>query len=439
MADHPSAAPIEAAEFAALLAGFAPFESAPRVAVGVSGGADSLALALLADEWARHQGGTVFALTVDHRLRPRSAAEASEVGAWLGSRGVAHRVLVWDGPRPKRSIQQAARAARYRLLEGWCAANGVLHLALAHHRQDQAETLLLRLARGSGLDGLGGMSRVVERASCRVLRPLLGVGPDRLVATLEARHQPWIRDPSNLDRAFARVRLRQSLGLLGEEGLTVERLAATAERLGRARAALEAEVAVLLARAASLHPLGFARLDVGRIAAAPAEIGLRTLAAVLATVGGAEYPPRLERLERLYHRLRAGSLGGGQTLGGCRILSRRGAVVVCREPGGVGPAAAAPPGTRVTWDGRFRLALPSTAPDGLQIGPLGAAPAESAGGSLPAVVVASLPALRDAQQNVIAAPMLRYAKNGYNRPWLAASQNFFRPTRALTGSGFTVV
>jgi tRNA(Ile)-lysidine synthase len=440
MADRAAAAaPLDAAEFNDLMAGFAPFEPGPHIAVGVSGGADSLALTLLADSWARSRGGTLVALTVDHRLRRQSSAEAAQLGTWLAARGIAHRILVWEGPRPQRGLQEAARAARYRLLEGWCAEQGVLHLLLAHHRQDQAETLLLRLARGSGLDGLGAMSAAAERASCRILRPLLRIAPARLAATLRAERQTWIEDPSNQNRAFARARLRQSLPLLAEEGLTVDRLAATAERLGRARAALEVEVAALLARAVTLFPQGFARLDLRSIAAAPAEIGLRALAAVVTTVGGAEYPPRLERLERLYHVLTSGSLGSGRTLGGCRVLPRREGVLVCREPAAMAPPVAVRPGALVTWDGRFRLALATSAPEGLRLGPLGVAPADSAAAGLPAVVRASLPALRNERQEVVAVPMLKYAKKGYTGPWLAASMTFFRPARPLTGSGFTVV
>lgn len=440
MTDPASAAtPVAAAEFDALMTSFAPFERAPRIAVGVSGGADSLALTLLADSWVRPRGGALFAITVDHRLRPRSTAEAAQLGAWLGARRIAHRVLVWDGPRPRGGVQEAARSARYRLLEEWCAGNGVLHLLLAHHRQDQAETLLLRLARGSGLDGLAGMSRIVERASCRILRPLLEIPPARLLATLEAERQPWIEDPSNQDRAFARVRLRQSIPLLAEEGLTTERLAATAGRLGRARAALEGGVAALLGKAAALHPAGFAQLDVARMAEAPDEVGLRALAAVLAMIGGTEYPPRLMRLERLYHALSTKTLGRGRTLGGCRVLPRRGAVLVCREPAATAPPVAAHPGTLIAWDGRFRLALAASAPSGLQLGALGAAPTESAASALPAPVRTTLPALLNERREVVAVPMLGYAKNGYNGPWLAASRTFFRPTRPLTGSGFTVV
>jgi tRNA(Ile)-lysidine synthase len=435
-----SAAPVTDAEFDALMAGLAPFEPGPRIAVAVSGGSDSLALTLLADRWARSRGGALVALTVDHRLRTRSAAEAAQLGAWLAAQGIAHRILVWEGPRPRRSLQEAARRARYRLLEEWCARNGMLHLLLAHHRQDQAETLLLRLVRGSGLDGLAGMGRIVERASCRILRPLLEIPPERLKATLEAEGRPWIEDPSNRDPGFARARLRQSLPLLAAEGLTAERLAATAERLGRARAALEAAVAALLARAAAVHPAGFARLDSACLAEAPTEIGLRALAAILTMIGGSDYPPRLARLERLYHTLQGGSLGGGRTLGGCRVVARRGSVVVCREPAAMAPPVPAPPGALVAWDGRFRLALAAGAPAGLRLGALGSAPVESAAAEpLPALVRAGLPALLEEQGEVVAVPLLAYAKSGYNGAWIARSRIFFRPTRPLTGSGFTVV
>lgn len=423
------------------MAAFEPFEPAPHIAVAVSGGADSLALTLLADHWVRARGGTLTGLTVDHGLRAASASEGAQVGAWLAARCIDHRCLVWGGPKPQRGIQAAARAARYRLLEGWCGQAGVLHLLIAHHREDQAETVLLRLARGSGLDGLAGMAAAVEREACRILRPLLGVSQGRLPATLKAVGQEWVEDPSNGDRTYARVRLRQGMRtLLAEEGLTAERLAETAAHLGRARAALEASVAELLARAIAVHPAGFVRLDAAMLAAAPKEIGLRALSAVLAMVGGADYPPRLERLVRLHGQL-TGGLGGGRTLGGCRVLPRRGGVLICREPSAIAPPMPAPPGETVSWDGRFRMRLPATATQGLMLGALGSTVLEAAE-RLPAAVRASLPALRD-HKEVVAVPPLRYVRDGFDGDlWLsgrAAYTLLLRPTRPLTGAGFTVV
>ena len=174
------------------MAPFAPFEQHPLLAVAVSGGADSLALCLLADRWARARGGAVAALTVDHGLRPAAAAEAQRVAAWLAPLGIAHRTLVWRPAPGTRNLQAAARDARYGLLEAWCRTAGCLHLLTAHHREDQAETFLLRLARGSGLDGLAAIAGVRETAHCRVLRPLLAVPRERLVAGMRERGQEWL-------------------------------------------------------------------------------------------------------------------------------------------------------------------------------------------------------------------------------------------------------
>jgi len=230
---------LDAAEFSSLMARFAPFERQPRLAVACSGGADSMALTLLADHWARGEGGAVTALIVDHGLRPDSANEANETASRLKSRGIAHQILKREGEVPAGDIEAFARDARYRLFEQWCGENGVLHLLVAHHRDDQAETFLLRLARGSGLDGLAGMAPESARRNFRLLRPLLGVPRDRLKATLEQAGLDFAEDPMNSDPAYARVRLRAARDTLAAEGLTPERLTATAAHLARARAALE--------------------------------------------------------------------------------------------------------------------------------------------------------------------------------------------------------
>lgn len=432
--------PVTASEFAALMARFAPFEPAPELAVAVSGGADSLALALLAHRWAGDRGGRAVALTVDHRLRPEAAAEAAAVARWMAAHGIPHHCLVRTGPPLRRDVQAAARAVRYRLLEEWCGEAGVLHLLTAHHREDQAETMLLRLARGSGLDGLAGMAALVERRQCRLLRPLLTVPRARLRAGLTEAGQDWIEDPSNADPAYGRSRLRKSMGVLEGVGLTVERLAATASHLGRARAAVEAAAASLLARSVVLDPAGYARLDTAPLVRAPEEVALRALAALIATIAGSEFPPRLERLVNLYRSLPDG-LGGGRTLGGCRILARRAGTLVCREPAAVDPPVPAPPGKRVDWDGRFTLLLPAIAPPGLSLGALGDdAPhlaAAGFGAALPSVVRATLPALRDAA-GVAAVPSFGYARDADRAPdWTATL--YFKPTRPLARAGFTVV
>ena len=430
--------PLNAAEFTALMAPLEPFEARPDLAVAVSGGADSLCLALLAAEWARARGGRAVALTVDHRLRPDSASEAAQVGQWLAARGIDHHVLVWEGAKPDADIQAAARMARYALLEQWCAARGVLHLLVAHHRDDQAETLLLRLGRGSGVDGLAAMAPVAERFSLRLLRPLLTVPHTRLAATLMAAGQDWIEDPSNRNPAFARARLRARLPELADEGLSAERLAATARRMARAAEALDGAVAEVAARKVEFHGAGYAVAASDAFVAVPEEIGLRLLARLVRAVGGAEHPPREERTEALYVRLRQG-LDAAATLAGCRVAPWRGRLLFCREAGRMAPPLVLTAGTDMVWDGRFRLAVAAHIPPGLRVGALGnGAPPEVRRllAPLPAAVRPTLPAFYDVQ-GLCAVPHLGYNRGvpvGSVPRWIVAA-----PSAAATSGGRRLV
>lgn len=255
-----------------------------------------------------------------------------------------------------RAVQAEARAARYRLLADWCRAAGILHLLVAHQRDDQAETLVMRLERASGLDGLAAMAAVVERRGLRILRPLLTVPRARLEATLRARGLSWIDDPSNRDPRFARVRLRTLAPVLDEVGLTADRLARAAAAFGGLRAAGERMLADILARAVILHPAGYCRIDPERLRAAPKPLAARALIRVLLCVGGRVYPPREARLARLLRALDAPSPLTGRTLGGCRILRRRGHLLVCREAGAISASLILAPGETALWDGRFEIA-----------------------------------------------------------------------------------
>ena len=442
--------------FARVLAALGPFEAAPCLAVAVSGGADSMALALLADDWARARGGRIHALTVDHGLRAESGEEALRVGAWLRARGIDHHVLAWNGAKPATAMQARARDARYALLGGWCRGAGVVHLLLAHQRQDQAETLLLRLAAGSGPDGLAGMSALVETADVRLLRPLLRVPPDALRAFLAERGQPWIEDPSNDDPRFARVRMRQAVPALAALGMTVETLAAAADRFAAVRVALEAGSARVVARAVRLDPAGFAVLSPDEFADVPDEIAARALARVLACVGGRAYPPSLERVAALLAVARGINPTGGArgigTLAGCVLECRAGTWLVRREARGLPAPEWLRAGCRPAWDGRFDVTIAPVFDDADRM-PLTLAPLGEAGWreivdhapvfrrrSPPRAVLAVLPALRDGQ-GVVRVPHLGYVRPEIPknlRAWLMAAKADFRPRRPLAGSGFFV-
>jgi len=332
-----------------------PFEACPEIAVACSGGADSLTLALLIDAWARARGGTATALIVDHGIRENSLKEAEAVAVNLGERGMTCEILCNKTQVGTSNIQATARKVRYELLQRWCSVNGNLHLAFAHNQEDQAETVLLRLARGSGSDGLAAMAPISETPSVRILRPLLGVPRTRLQATLDHWNVKHIDDPSNRNRKFARVRMRSLSPVLAAEGLTAQRLAGTAARLARTRNSLESEVAVTLARSAIVYPSGYCHLSPQPLCRMSEEIALRALARVLICIGGNGYTPRLERIERLYAWLQDGTPGGGRTLAGCRLLPCTSGLLVCREVSAA--KSVVPAKGNLLWDGRFRLRL----------------------------------------------------------------------------------
>lgn len=439
---------IDAAAFEALMAPLSPFEPAPRIAVAVSGGPDSLALCLLAERWARARGGAVLGLTVDHRLRPESGAEAAQARRWLAAHAIPHRTLRWSGTRRTTGVQEEARAARLALLTGWCRRAGVLHLLLGHQREDQAETALQRLVRGSGIDGLAAMAPVrlaLEPAGSgvRLLRPLLSVPRAALLATLARRDQPWIDDGTNQDTRHARTRLAAAIARLGPEGLSAERLARVAARAAGDRAALDRLCTDLLAACAHPAPAGFVTLDRNALHGAPAALALRALGRALTTVSGAPHPPRQERLERLAERLRSGDARAA-TLGGCRVVPKAGGIVVCREPAAASAALALAPGERALWDGRFVVSLGADAgPGSFRVRRLGTeglararAMARAAGMPLktdhvPAPARPALPALFDLD-GPLAAPHLGFRRRTTGGE--AGGETFsasFRPGRPL--------
>lgn len=361
MAAEAATTPIDAAEADRLLAGL---EAASGLAVAVSGGADSVALMRLVADWrSRERSGLpVVALTVDHGLRTESAGEARRVKRWAKAVGLDHETLAWTGEKPGSDIQAGAREARYSLLAQACVRRGLSHLVTAHHLDDQAETLLLRLARGSGVDGLSAMPSTSDWLGVRLARPLLDIHKGRFVATLERLGQDWIEDPSNTDRRYARARIRALMPELAAEGMTARRLADTARRMRRARAALESAAADLHLSAVSEDAAGFCLIDRRVLCAAPEEIALRVLARLLMGIGGSDYPPRVERLERLHARLAgdAGDAGSGGrsvvTLSGCRLVVDGGNILIHRESGRTGlPVEPLPGSGALVWDRRFRI------------------------------------------------------------------------------------
>jgi tRNA(Ile)-lysidine synthase len=230
--------PLPAAEANGL---FADLTSAPAIVLAVSGGPDSTALLLLAAQWRarRKRGPKLLAVTVDHGLRKEAAAEARQVARLAKKLGVPHRTVNWIGKKPKSGLQEKAREARYRLLADAASKIGASHILTAHTLDDQAETVLMRLLRGSGPAGLAAMAREKRLGALMLTRPFLDIPKARLVATLGKAKISFADDSSNRDPKFTRVRMRGLMPALAKEGLGAGRLALLARRLRRVEAALE--------------------------------------------------------------------------------------------------------------------------------------------------------------------------------------------------------
>lgn len=347
-------------DIAQLMAPLGPFERPPAIAVAVSGGSDSLGLGLLLAEWVRGQGGHLHVLTVDHGLRPEAANECARVGEIFAAiPNCSAKILRWDGKKSARGLQAAARAARYTLLTDWCRAHGVLHLAVAHTAEDQAETVAMRRAHGSGAAGLAGMAALRAEDGVRLLRPLLPVSRVAIRAWLQARGQTWIEDPSNDQTKFERVRIRQSLTAEQSAGLLDE-----AHRFGEARDGLERAAARLLAEAGQMHEAGYVSVALAPMTEAAPDLQRTILRQIILAVSGGDYAPDLDGLL---------SSRPARTLGGCLVQVLQDRLCVFRETAAITPPIPVAAGWSGRWDCRFALRVASdlSPAEGWAIGPLG--------------------------------------------------------------------
>lgn len=327
------------------------FHSTPpeRLAVAVSGGGDSVALAHILSRCFAPGQVAVHTVTVDHGLRPDSAEEAARTGAQMREMGLPHEILRWQpGWDGTGNLQDQARQARYRLMTQWARDKGIAVLALGHTADDQAETVLMRLARASGVTGLSAMSprRVMDGIS--VIRPVLDIGRADLRRYLEHHALGWVEDPSNEDPRFDRVKVRRAMGALSEIGITPRALSAVARNMGQARDALDWH-SFLAAR-------DFARVDGGDVLIAargfrtlPDEIARRLLVRALIWVGGGPHPPRRAAVSGLIDSLRRGTAA---TLAGCQVLTIGGTIHICREYNAVRRLHCE---AGSLWDGRWRV------------------------------------------------------------------------------------
>ena len=296
-----------------------------------------VALMLLAAEWARGcaMPPPLYVATVDHGLRNELRGEAEKVASWAAALGLPHAILTWDGTKPEFRLQERAREARYSLLAQYAGSVGACHVMTAHHADDQAETILFRLLRGSGISGLAGMQSSSERNNIILARPLLNFTKAELLAVCELKAHPFNCDPSNHDLTFARTRLRHLNGFFAEKGLDRKALIRLGRRAARADVALTQRTLAVTAALEARRDLGVFRADISSLAGEPEEIILRFLADELKLINGGK-PIRLDRLEfvaRGVHQAlrRRGPLRA--SLGGAVLRLQSGGSFVIRREG----------------------------------------------------------------------------------------------------------
>jgi tRNA(Ile)-lysidine synthase len=343
-----------------------PFEDNPHLAVAVSGGSDSVSLALLVKTWVRQhipkgfqdvgthhlkdegKTGTLTALIVDHGLRQESAAEAQQVCMLLASHQIPAVILRWTEEKPHNRLQERAREARYRLLTEWCCQHQVLHLLLGHHQDDQRETFQLRRAKKSGILGLSGMSSILETPSVRILRPLLQFPKSRLRRYLTLQNIPFVEDPSNANLKYSRTALRRETMPPQEQ----EQLERKIERYGFRRIQKENEINTAVSECVEVFSEGYGILDRSAYQKLSSKRQQDVLQRCIMTFGVGQYPPRRDSLEIIMK-----NLGTTCTLHGCLIFNRQGKIFFVREPQGIECAPLSGKSNTLRWDDRFILSF----------------------------------------------------------------------------------
>lgn len=338
---------------------FSTVEECDCLLLAVSGGSDSMALMWLASSWARESGwtGTLHVAVVDHGLRPEAADEARFVVSEAGKLGLKAQSLKWDGPHPETGIPAAARDARYQLLFDLARKLKAM-VVTAHTQDDQAETVLMRLARGSGVDGLSGMELSSRRDGVSLVRPLLEISRERLRATLRDAGVSWIDDPTNENMAHERVRVRKALDVLAQVGVGREAIALSANRLGRAQHALEIATQGLMKVAVSVELNSFASISIERWFAAPAELQVRAIMQLARMFGGGQ-ELSLSGAERVRDWMIM-EKGRATTFGGCRFARRAKTIIVGREDSRVDDVPLeVNDKTGIIWDHRYEITVPA--------------------------------------------------------------------------------
>lgn len=335
-----------------------PFEVSPVLALGVSGGPDSIALLHCAKNWAKQNKAVLVVLTVDHGLRPAAKDEVQKVANWSKELGITSHILTVPAWHESRNVLAKAREWRYKLMITWCRENNILHLLTAHQQDDQVETFFNRLERGSGLEGLCSMQLITEIDHVRLIRPFLGTDRQQIKKFLVDRKINWIDDPSNQDNQYFRARWRKIFPILVEQQLlNAKRVELAIYHLNQANQVIEQQISDLVTQSILISPLGYIKINLKIFLQASPELGLRVLSRCLMMVGGSDYSARYHNLLALYDKI-AEPLFTGTTIAGC-LLNRQGqSLLIMREVASIQSEISISTSPQL-WDRRFLIFLNS--------------------------------------------------------------------------------
>jgi tRNA(Ile)-lysidine synthase len=335
------------------------YASSEPMAVAVSGGPDSTALMFLVSQSKSFKNNNVTILVVDHSLRKDSANEARMVCSNAKTLGFKYKILQWRGDKPLAGIQEAARIARYNLMSSWCENNNIDTLFLGHHLGDQVETFLMRLSKGSGIDGLSSMSKISSYSNTTLVRPFLEVSKKNLIEIAKASKLKWISDPTNLNSQFQRARIRRILPILSKEGIDPHHINLVIKRMESAKQALNDITTIHISSfVKNMSDISYS-LSYGCFSILPMEILLRILERLIMVASGSIYPPRRAKVESILSWLEKGGGVSAKTLSGTIIRRRKDYIIFYRELKGCQSQPVINPLTNryLSWDNRFKIKL----------------------------------------------------------------------------------
>ncbi len=353
---HSQADPVSDSEFNELMKSCPSVWNARHIAVGVSGGVDSMVLSLLASAWGRRNSIKISAITVDHGLRNEAASEARQVKRWLNTRGMQHHTLTINKSRPQNGIQGVARKWRLTAIDEWCRDRSIQLVLMAHTAEDQAETVWMRILADTGPDGLSAMTHENKIGGLHIGRPLLTIPKARLIATCKKKKQPWIDDPSNQDINFTRVRLRKQAPVLKDFGLGFQEAARISSSMLKARQVIDKYCARFFTLHGGISVTGAAWFDLEAFNKLQSKFSELLLSRTIRVIGGAGLSPRQKRVTRLRSNLCNSSKKSAWTLGGCVIIrSEIGKCWIVRELSYCASPVLIQKNRKMRWDNRFEI------------------------------------------------------------------------------------